>query len=282
MKQGRGATQEPTRFARFASIGPLARVLAAQILAFSLISGAGWLGTAVLGFRPSVELVIGSQSLFATVLSSAFGLRRWWLGVQFALPIFAWAFLALPVPSWLYLAVFVVLLLVYSNASRERVPLYLSNRTTWAAISQMISSEPVTDARSAKDLTNQPRFVELGCGLGGTIDYLSKAHPDWRFVGVENAPGPYLISRLRLIGRNNARVVFKSLWDVDLSTFNVAYAFLSPAPMPRLIARANADMKVGAVLISNSFWAPDLPYDGAAEVNDGRKTCLFFKRIENI
>jgi len=282
VKQGPGVTQEPTRSARLASIGPLARVLAAQILAFSLISGAGWVGAAVFGIRPPVELVIGSQSLFASALSYAFGLRRWWLGVQFALPILAWAFLALAMPSWLYLAVFVVLLLVYSNASRERVPLYLSNRTTWAALSQMISSEPVADAHSAKDRTDRPSFVELGCGLGGTIDYLSKAHPDWRFVGVENAPGPYLISRLRLIGRANAQVVFKSLWDVDLSKFDVAYAFLSPTPMPRLIARANADMKAGTVLISNSFWAPDQPYDGAAEVNDGRKTCLFFKRIGNI
>jgi len=266
---------EPTRSDRLSSVGPLARVLAAQILAFSLISGAGWAGWTVFGWKPPVEVVIAVQSLLAMALSYAFNLRRWWLGVQFALPMLAWAFLALPVPSWVYLAVFVVLLLVYSNASRERVPLYLSNRTTWAAISQMMSTQTIVKHRH-----DAPSFVELGCGLGGTIAYLSKAHPDWRFVGVENAPGPYLISRLRLIGRSNVRIEFKSLWDMELSGFDVAYAFLSPAPMPRLIAHANANMKAGALLISNSFWAPDLPYDGAAEVNDGRKTSLFFKRIE--
>jgi len=271
-----GVKHEPTRSARLSSVGPLARVLAAQILAFSLISGAGWAGWTVFGWKPPLEAVIAAQSLFAMVLSYAFGLRRWWLGVQFALPVLAWASLALAAPSWVYLAVFVALLLVYSNASSERVPLYLSNRTTWAAISQMISAETV-----AQDRHDAPSFVELGCGLGGAIAYLSKAHPDWRFVGVENAPGPYLISRLRLIGRSNAQVEFKSLWDVDFGDFDVAYAFLSPAPMPRLIARANAEMKAGALLISNSFWAPDLPYDGAAELNDGRKTSLFFKRIEN-
>jgi len=267
---------EPTRSDRLSSVGPLARVLAAQILAFSLISGAGWAGWTVFDWKPPLETVIAAQSLFAMTLSYAFGLRRWWLGVQFALPILAWASLALAAPSWVYLSVFVALLLVYSNASSERVPLYLSNRTTWAAISQMLSAETVAQARH-----DAPSFVELGCGLGGAIAYLSKAHPDWRFVGVENAPGPYLISRLRLIGRPNARVEFKSLWDVDFSSFDVAYAFLSPATMPRLIARANAEMKAGALLISNSFWAPDLPYDGAAEVNDGRKTSLFFKRIQN-
>jgi len=266
VKQGR------VGFDRLSSVGPLARVLSAQVLAFSLISMAGWAAVSIFEWRAPVEAIVISQSLLAMVLSFAFGLRRWWLGVQFALPILAWVFLRLEVPSWLYLAVFVVLLLVYSNVSSERVPLYLSNRTTWAALSHMLSAE--------KPPTKHPRFVELGCGLGGTIAYLSKMHPDWQFVGVENAPGPYLISRLRLIGRANARVEFKSLWDVDLSSFDVAYAFLSPAPMPRLIERANGEMKGGAVLISNSFWAPDRPYDGAAEVNDGRKTCLFFKRIE--
>jgi len=267
VKQGRVGSD------RLSSVGPLARVLAAQVLAFTLISVAGWGALSAFGLRPPVEAIVIVQSVLAMALSYLLGLRRWWLGVQFTLPILAWVFLALAVPSWLYLAAFGMLVLVYSNVSSERVPLYLSNRTTWAALSQMMSAEN-THAK-------QPRFIELGCGLGGTIAYLSKAHPDWQFVGVENAPGPYLISRLRLMARANARVKFKSLWDVDLSGFDVAYAFLSPAPMPRLIAHADAEMKGGALLISNSFWAPDLPYDGAAEVNDGRKTCLFFKRIEN-
>ena len=265
MEQGRARSD------RLNAIGPLARVLGAQVLALALIVAAAFALAVLLGWRVPIWAGVLCQSFGATVLGYVFGLRLGWLGVQFALPLLAGVSLTLAVPGWVYLAVFVGLALVYSNVSSERVPLYLSNRTTWAALSEMIGSETAID---------QPCFVDLGCGLGGTIVYLSKAHPDWRFVGVENAPGPYLISRLRLMGRTNARVEFKSLWDVDLSAFNVAYAFLSPAPMPRLIVRALAEMKPGSLLISNSFWAPDLPFDGEAEVNDGRKTSLFFKRIE--
>jgi len=253
------------------------RVLAAQVFAFGLILLLGWGGFALFGLRVPIWSAVIAQGLCAAAVSHAFGLRGWWLGGQCALPVLAWAFLSSPIPAWAYLAVFLVLALIYSNTSTERVPLYLSNRTTWAALSEMIAAEKVDETTG-----KPPCFVDLGCGLGGTIAFLSTAHPNWVFVGVENAPGPYLFSRLRLLGRTNARVEFKNLWDVDLADFDVVYAFLSPAPMPRLIKRALSDMKPGAVLISNSFWAPDQPYDGEVELNDGRKTCLFYKRIEKI
>ncbi|HEY9080798.1 class I SAM-dependent methyltransferase [Magnetovibrio sp.] len=267
--------QSPRR-ERLRATGPLVRVLSAQILAFGVSLAAGFAASLIFGTRPPLVAMIGTQCIGASVLSYLFGLRGWWLGVQFVLPIVAWAFLALSLPSWPFLLAFTGLWLVYSNVSSERVPLYLSNRTTWAALSQMIASE-AQQADAPGD--TKPNFIDLGCGVGGTLAYLSKAHPDWRFVGVENAPGPFLVSWLRLHGRNNARVEFKSLWDVSLGDYDIAYAFLSPAPMPRLIARAQADMKPGALLVSNSFWAPDLPYDGIAEVNDERATALFFKRI---
>jgi len=254
------------------SFGLLPRVLAAQVLAFGLTLVVGW-GYGTL-FDPSklpVWWVILVQSASAAMLSRLFGLKRWWLVAQFALPTLAWVVLAFAVPSWVYLVIFLGLFLVYSNASRERVPLYLTNATTCAALSQLISDDNGDEKR---------RFIDLGCGLAGTISALSRAHPNWDFVGVENAPLPYLISRLRLLGRVNARVEFKSLWSVDLSQFDMVYAFLSPAPMPRLIASVERDMKPGSQFISNSFWAPNLPFDDQVEVTDRRKTRLFIKIIE--
>lgn len=253
------------------SYGLLPRVLAAQVLAFGFTLVLGW-GYGVL-FGPSklpVGAVILAQSVSAAMLSRVFGLKRWWLAAQFVLPALAWVVLAFAVPSWVYLAIFLGLFLVYSNASRERVPLYLTNATTCAALSQLISADHADEKR---------RFIDLGCGLASTIAILSRTHPNWDFVGVENAPLPYLISRLRLLGRSNVRVEFKSLWNVDLGQFDMVYAFLSPAPMPRLLARVECDMKPGTQFISNSFWAPDRPFDDEVEVNDRRKTRLFIKRI---
>lgn len=257
--------------------GPLPRVLATQLAAFFFILALG-LGLNVLwpGLRPPMWGFVGAQSLSAAVLSRAFGLKgRWWTAAQLALPVLAWASLQVNLPSWLYLVAFLILFLVYSNASRERVPLYLTNRTTWAALSQLLADEMPADPQA---MAQRRRFVDLGCGLGGTLAYLSRAHPDWDFVGVENAPGPYMLSRIRVLGRTNVKIEFKSLWDANLSAFDVVYAFLSPAPMPRLLGLTARDLKPGAILISNSFWAPDIPFDGQVQVNDGRQTSLFYRR----
>lgn len=183
-----------------------------------------------------------------------------------------WAVFVFQPPSWLFPIVFVVVFLFYSNTLRERVPLYLSNRTTWAALSELLKAEtPKSDQR--------PQFVDLGCGLGGAVAFLAKSHPDWDVIGVETAPGPYLISKLRVAFRPNAQVRFQSLWNVDLSTFQMAYAFLSPAPMERLCAKVNTQMPVGALFVSNSFWADDEPFDQGVLVNDRRESHLFCKRL---
>ncbi len=261
--------------ARLSSLPTLPRVLGAQIGAFAVVAALAW-ALGVLGGQLEVWLwgLIAIQSLTAAVFSYVLFLRGKWLVAQASLVPLAWAALAFDVPAWIYLVIFVVLALVYSNVSRERVPLYLTNRTTWAALSEFLTTHPI-DANHHE----RPLFIDLGSGLGGTLSSLARAHPDWQFVGVENAPGPFVFSRLRLMMLKNANVVYQSLWDADLSRADVIYAFLSPAPMERLIDKATHDMKAGSVFLSNSFWAHNRPFDGEIEVNDGRKTRLFFKMI---
>lgn len=256
--------------------GPLPRVLAAQLAAFLFILATA-VGLDLLwpGLRPPLWGFCMAQSLSAAAFSHAFGLKRWWLVAQMALPVLAWGSLFVNLPSWLYLVAFLLLFLVFRNVSTERVPLYLTNRTTWVALSHLLREE--AELRGAAH-GQRRRFVDLGCGVGGTLAYLSRAHPDWDFVGVENAPGPYVLSRIRLWRSANVNIAYKSLWDVDLGEFDVVYAFLSPAPMPRLLSLAARDLKPGAILISNSFWAPDMPFEGQVQVNDGRQTSLFFIR----
>jgi len=255
--------------------GLLPRVLLAQItaLALTLLLAIGL--TLILGAaRPPLWSLAGIQGVVACAIGWKIGFRGAWLLAQFALPLLAWACLSLDIPPWLFLVTFVLLFLVYSNTSRERVPLYLTNRKTWSALLEVFEEE----ALDGKPLA----VIDLGCGLGGLLVFLAAQRPDWRFVGVETAPGPYLVSKIRTLPYKNADVRYKSLWDVDLSTFDVVYAFLSPEPMPRLLGMAADSMRPGSILISNSFWAPDKPYDGEVEVNDGRKSRLFYKRMQKI
>ena len=182
-----------------------------------------------------------------------------------------WAASVLQPPLWLYPAVFILIFLFYANTVTERVPLYLSNRTTWAALGLMLDEQS-----SSPD--QRPAFVDLGCGLGGILAYLARAKPGWDIVGVETAPGPYLIAKVRTAFLPNVQVRFQNLWKTDLAAFDVVYAFLSPVPMPKLHAKVAAQMRPGTLFVSNSFWADDQPYDGVIEVNDSRSTRLIFSK----
>ena len=110
--------------------------------------------------------------------------------------------------------------------------------------------------------------MDLGCGLGGPLAHLAARRPEGSFLGVEASPATFLVAWLRCLPRPNARVHLGSLWAVDLSAFDVAYAFLSPEPMPRLWAKARAEMRSGSRLVSHSFEVPghapqrSLPVEG--------------------
>lgn len=186
-----------------------------------------------------------------------------------------WGVVTFKPPMWVYPTAFVVVFLFYTNTLVERVPLYLSNATTWAAVGELLDAEPATQGPNTDA---RPAFVDLGCGLGGLVAHVARSHPTWHVVGVETAPGPYLIAKARTAKLGNAQVRFQSLWKLDLAAFDVAYAFLSPAPMKRLSAKVLAEMPKGALFVSNSFWADDEPFDGQVLVNDTRETRLIFRR----
>lgn len=181
-------------------------------------------------------------------------------------------------PMWVYPSAFAVMFLFYANTFWERVPLYLSNRTTASALALILDGgQGITLPRTSP--RRRPIFVDLGCGLGGLLSHLARVQSDWDFVGVETAPGPYVIAKIRTAFLPNVQVRYQSLWKTDLAPFDVVYAFLSPAPMPRLHAKAACEMRPESLFISNSFWADDQDFDGIVEVNDARSTRLFYVKI---
>jgi hypothetical protein len=73
-------------------------------------------------------------------------------------------------------------------------------------------------------------------------------------VGIESAPLNWLIAKLRLgVRGGKTDIRFGNLWDVDLSDFDIVYAYLSPAPMPRLWEKVCREMKPGSLFVSNTF-----------------------------
>jgi SAM-dependent methyltransferase len=246
---------------------PVVVLAASQGAAFCIAWGVAWTLLRAGGPKLDPVLLLAIQGAIAAVLGLRFGLANWWLPVQLALPLAAGAALMLKLPSWVFLAAFVLLVLVFWNARGERVPLYLSNRRTWTALADLAPTEGA--------------IVDLGCGIGGTLTHLARAHPQSTVTGIESAPIPFVLAwlRVKLSGLRNIRLMYGDIWRHDLAPYAMVYAFLSPAPMPELHAKARAEMRPGTMLVSNSFEVPGHAPDETRELDDSRRTRLLIWRM---
>lgn len=189
----------------------------------------------------------------------------WWMAIHFFfVPLVVAAGTLAVAPGW-WLAGFVVLLLVFWRTDKSRVPLYLTNATTAAAVAQLLPAQPC-------------HVADLGCGNGSLLRELARTRPDCEFFGLEHAPLPWLWARLNTLGLGNVHVRYGDFWAQHLGLFEVVYAFLSPAPMPQLWQKAVAEMKPGALLVSNSFAVPEVEAESVRAVADRRGTRLYIYR----
>ena len=147
-------------------------------------------------------------------------------------------------PDW-YLAAFLLLALTSIGAIRTRVPLYLSS--------------PRAADELARRLPANGRLIDLGSGFGGPLARIHKQRPDARLAGIEAAPLNWLISKLHLRAKGaRADIRLGNLWDVNLASYDIVYAYLSPVPMARLWDKALLEMKPGSLFISNTFAISDV------------------------
>ncbi|MCC7263086.1 MAG: class I SAM-dependent methyltransferase [Candidatus Latescibacteria bacterium] len=237
---------------------PLARAFVAQAAALGLV-----LLARLSGWQPDLPVLLALHGGLAVLWSAWLKLPRWWWPLQALCLPGALVLLRLELPPWIFLLLFLLLLLIYWNAGGDRVPLYLSSQATWAAVERLLPAGPVA-------------FVDLGCGLGGLLGFLAGRRPESRFCGIESAPLPLLASWLRLRGWPNCQVRRADLWQVELGEFSVVYCFLSPEPMAELWRKARAELRPGALFISNSFAVPGVSPDLTVEVG-GRQRLLVWR-----
>ncbi|MGP1675577.1 MAG: class I SAM-dependent methyltransferase [Burkholderiales bacterium] len=188
------------------------------------------------------------QGVVAAALARVLRVEAWWLPIHaLFVPGLVWTlgFGLSPVYAF---AAFCLLASLYWGVSRSRVPLFLSSRAATQAVAQLLPQE-----RSFS-------FLDLGCGLGGVLACLARARPAGRYYGIESAPLPFLLARLRaaLVARS-CRISWGDFRDLDLGRYDVVYAYLSPAAMGDLWHKARREMRSGSLLISNSFAVPGVP-----------------------
>jgi hypothetical protein len=194
---------------------------------------------------------------------------HWWLYIQlFFLPAIVIAH-SLQIPPILFLIAFVIMMAVYWSAFRTQVPLYLSSNKVWQALeTQLPSDRPFL-------------FIDLGSGIGGVLTHLAVTHPNGHYHGVEYAPLPFLWSWLRIkVGNHkNCCVRWGSMWDIDLSKYDVVFAYLSPVPMERLWHKSRGEMRTGSLFISNTFAVPDHPPQSTLTVDDLHTSTLYIWKM---
>lgn len=225
-------------------ISPPLRQLALQGAAAILVLSLAWpyygLNAEAMPWLQTSLAIGGVALVFATLSRQPW----WWRLIHAVFMPLVWFTHTLAIdPGWFLLAA-ILLLLVYRGALSGQVPLYLSNKQTVAALSELLAQR------------DPCRFLDLGAGIGSTTVPLADAWPDSQFTGYENAPLTWLAGLILSVGRPNIRWRWDDLWQAPLGDFDVVYAFLSPAPMPDLWKKAQAEMKPGSLFVSNSFPVP--------------------------
>ena len=151
---------------------PVWRWLAA--VAAGLVLGLATLRLGLLpdtGAVPVGWLATAAAAISATILAWILGLTPVWRIAAAMAPGVAALVLLYSPPLWVLPVLLVIASGVFWNVRRERVPLYLSNRQTLAAVAQLTRDLP------------SGAVVDLGCGLAGSVVALAKQLPDRTVVG---------------------------------------------------------------------------------------------------
>jgi hypothetical protein len=174
-------------------------------------------------------------------------LARWWVAIQLLFPAALLLTLALRLPPWLFLAAFLFLLLLYWSTFRTQVPFYPSGRRCLARGRSAAAGRTGADRRH-RQRPGRPRAAS------------GARRPDCDVTGIELAPLPWLVSRLRAPGGPaNLRFTLGDYDGLDFAAFDVVFAYLSPAAMERLWRKAAAEMRPETLLLSYEFAIPGQP-----------------------
>ena len=245
----------PVRHRNAGAVGGMPRLPAVQALGIQCAALLILLAvTFALAWWPGWTLNLALAALLQGCLAAAISRWRrqaaWWQGIQFCFPLALAGAAWLQLPSWFFLAGFLALLILYWNTFRTQVPYYPSTRAVWEAVESLLPRDRAASC------------IDIGSGFGGLTLHLAARLPQHRFLGIEIAPLPWLVSLLRArLHRSPARFLRGGYETLDFSRFDVVFAYLSPAAMPALWHKAKREMRPGSLLLSYEFTIPGVSAD---------------------
>jgi SAM-dependent methyltransferase len=243
---------------------PALRALLLQCLAFPLTLASAWLlaraGLPLASMSHAYLYMALLQGAWAALLSWRAGLASWWCAIQLLFAPGMVAARSLDLPPGAFLAAFLVFLLVYWSTFRTQVPYYPSGRAVRDQVAALLPPE------------RPARVIDIGSGLGGLVLELARRRPDCEVSGIELAPLPWFVSRVRArLAGSRARFIRGDYNGLDFGHYDLVFAYLSPAAMGALWRKAELEMKPGSVLVSYEFVIADREPDRRVVTTHSRK-----------
>jgi SAM-dependent methyltransferase len=107
----------------------------------------------------------------------------------------------------------------------------------------------------AVPMTNQQRFVDLGCGDGRA---LRQAVRRYGVIGIGYEVNwlAYLKARLLCMGTHPLTIYRRDFWKADLYAADVVFCYLYPDVLGRLAQKLASELKPDALVVSANFTLP--------------------------
>lgn len=206
-----------------------------------LVWGLAWalfVGLPRAGFSPELALGMASALGIAASLAGDTWWRRLMIGLGFPLSLLLTQ--AATLPGWAWLLPLLALLLIYPLNAWRDAPLFPTPKNVLNELQALVPLAPGA------------LILDAGCGLGAGLNALRSAYPAARLTGIEWSWPLRALCALRCPW---ALVRQGDIWRADWSTYDMVYLFQRPESMPRAVAKARAELKQGAYLVSLEFEA---------------------------
>jgi SAM-dependent methyltransferase len=226
-----------------------------------LVWGSAWLAFGLLTrWGSSPELALGLTCGLG-VVASLLG-DTWWrramIGLGFPLSLALSG--AASLPAWAWLLPLLALLLIYPLNAWRDAPLFPTPKNA------------LKDLATLAPLAQGAHILDAGCGLGDGLKALRQAYPKAQLVGLEWSWPLRTACALRCPW---ARVRQGDIWQADWSGYDMVYLFQRPESMPRAVAKARAELKPNAWLVSLEFEATQLQPDATLLAPHARPVWLY-------
>ncbi len=208
---------------------------------------------------PAMPALVAATAL--GVVASVLGATAWRRGLIAAgFPLSLLLSGSAALPGWAWLLPLALCLLVYPLNAWRDAPLF---PTPADALDGLPERAPLAAGAAVLD---------GGCGLGDGLRALRRAYPQARFHGIEWSWPLRAACALRCPW---ATVRRGDLWRADWQAYTMVYLFQRPESMARAAAKAHAQLRPGAWLVSLEFEASELVPQAKVVAPDGRPVWLY-------